>query len=165
MQILLWQDVEKLGKRGDIVAVADGYARNYLLPRKMASRPTPQAHRDMELEKKRVVKRQAKLVEDLKTIAATVSRESVTIEVNTNEEGHLYGSVTPATIAEAYAPMGVKVDPSWIHLDDPIKSTGVYQVKIRIREDIETTAKVWVVQSKDVKKPKTGEKESSPAGE
>lgn len=149
MKVLLWKDVDHLGTRGTVVDVKNGYARNYLIPRKMAASPTPSAYKELELEKKRTVKRTAKRMEDLKTWAAQIEKESVTITVKTNEEGHLYGSVTGATIAEAYEKLGVKVEAAWIAIDEPIKTVGVYQVKIKLHQDLEVVAKVWVVQEKD----------------
>ena len=97
MKVLLWQDVDKLGKRGETVVVKDGFARNYLFPRKLASIPTLSMQKEFELAKRRVVKQEAALITDAKAVAEKLAGvTSVSIEVNTNEEGLLYGAVSPA---------------------------------------------------------------------
>ena len=102
MKVLLWQDVDKLGKRGETVVVKDGFARNYLFPRKLASIPTPAMHKEFELAKRRTVKQEAALIVDAKAVAEKLAGvTSVSIEVNTNEEGLLYGAVSPSMVADA----------------------------------------------------------------
>ena len=90
MKILLWQDVDKLGKRGEVVEVREGYARNFIFPRRLGSKPTPSMYKEFELEKRRVAKQEAVLVSESKAVAEKLGGvTSVSIEVNTNEEGHL----------------------------------------------------------------------------
>src|SRR6185295_3265366 len=111
MKILLWQDVDKLGKRGETVDVKEGFARNYLFPRKLASIPTPSMHKEFELAKRRSVKQEATFITDAKAVAEKLAGvTSVSIEVNTNEEGQLYGAVTPSMVVEALKDQGIKVD-------------------------------------------------------
>src|SRR5881397_3849866 len=117
MKVLLWNDVEKLGRRGEIVEVKDGYARNFLIPRRLASKPTPSMYKEFELEKRRVAKVEAKLVADAKQVSDRLAQiPSVSIEVNANEEGHLYGSVTPTMVAEALKDHQLKVEPKAVEI-------------------------------------------------
>ncbi|MBI2932200.1 MAG: 50S ribosomal protein L9 [Planctomycetes bacterium] len=168
MKILLWTDIEKLGKRGEIVDVRDGYARNYLFPRRLASKPTPGMYKEFELEKRRQAKADAKLVSDAKQVAEKIAEVgSVSIEVNTNEEGHLYGSVTPTMISEALRDKGMKVEPKTVEITDQIKQIGTYEVTINLHRDVKPVLKVWVLSSKPLAAPKEGapaepQKESSP---
>lgn len=164
MKVLLWKDVEKVGNRGDVVDVAGGYARNYLLPQKIASLPTEKGKRDLELEKKHAAKQEAKTISDVKALAERFGKESVTIEVKTNEEGNLYGSVTPAMVADAYKEQGLAATPEMFVLDEHIKTAGVYTVKVKLPKEVEATAKVWVVQSREKTDTKS-DKETAPAQE
>jgi len=149
MKVLLWNDVEKLGRRGEIVEVKDGYARNYLIPRRMASKPTPSMYKEFELEKRRLAKVEAKLIADAKVIAERLEGiPSVSIEVNANEEGHLYGSVTPTMIAEALKDHQLKVEPKAVEIAEPIKQLGTYEVSINLHRDVKPKLKVWVLSSK-----------------
>ncbi|MBI4565909.1 MAG: 50S ribosomal protein L9 [Planctomycetes bacterium] len=162
MKILLWHDLEKVGKRGEIVEVRDGYARNYLFPRRLASKPTPTMYKEFELEKRRQAKLEAKLIADAKLIAEKVEQlTSVSIEVNTNEEGRLYGSVTPTMIAEVLKDQQLKVEPKTIEIAEPIKQVGTYEVTIDLHRDVKPKLKLWVLSSKTPASP--GEKSDAPA--
>lgn len=151
MQVLLWEDVVKLGKRGAVVDVSDGFARNYLLPRKIASVATPAMHKELEKAKVRLEEKEKKVALTFKELAEQIEKTSITMEVNTNEEGKLYGSVTPTMIADAFKENNVTVDAKLIDIQSPIKDVGVYEVKIKLFKDIEAVAKVWVVASKESK--------------
>jgi large subunit ribosomal protein L9 len=149
MKVLLWNDVEKLGRRGEIVEVKDGYARNYLIPRRLASKPTPSMYKEFELEKRRQGKVEAKLIADASQIAEKLaSIASVSIEVNTNEEGHLYGSVTPTMIAEALKDQQLKVEPKAIEIAEPIKQVGTFEVVVNLHREVKPKLKVWVLSTK-----------------
>ncbi len=156
MKVLLWQDVEKLGKRGEIVDVRDGYARNYLLPRRMA-REFVEARRDslmkeFEIAKRRQGKQDAKLASDAKEVAEKLAGvTSVSIEVNTNEQGLLYGAVTPSMIADALRDQGLKVEAKAIEIAEPIKQVGTYEVAVNLHREVKPTLKVWVLSTKAVK--------------
>lgn len=166
MKILLWQDVEKVGKRGEVVTVKDGFARNFLIPRRLASKPTPGMYKQFELEKRRQAKIDAKLISDANQVAEKLKAvPSISIEVNTNEEGHLYGSVTPTMIAEALKDQGLKIEPKAIELPEAIKNVGTYEATIRLHREVHPTLKVWVLSSKAVKPegaPETKEPEKAP---
>ena len=152
MKVLLWQDVDKLGKRGETVDVKEGFARNFLFPRKLASIPTPSMHKEFELAKRRSVKQEAALITDAKAVAEKLAGvTSVSIEVNTNEEGHLYGAVTPSMVAEALKDQGLKVEAKAIEITEPIKQVGTYEVTVNLHRDVQPKLKVWVLSTKAVK--------------
>ncbi len=163
MKVLLWQDVEKLGKRGDVVDVRDGYARNFLLPRRLASVPTPPMYKEFELEKRRQAKQEAALVSGAREIAEKLSRiTSVSIEVNTNDEGHLYGAVSPTMVADALRDQGLKVEPRQVEIAEPIKQVGTYEVTVALHREVRPAVKVWVLSTKAVK-PETSRSEEKKA--
>ena len=160
MKVLLWQDIDKLGLRGQEVDVRDGFARNYLFPHRLASKPSPSMRKEFELEKRRQAKVDVKLIADANLIAEKVKTiPSISIEVNTNEEGHLYGSVTPTMIADALKNHGLKVEPKLIHIAEPIKSVGTFEVQVRLQREVSPSIKVWVLSTKEVK-PDGGEKKA-----
>ncbi len=155
MKILLWNDVDKLGKRGEVVNVKDGYARNYLFPRKLASKDNVSMRKELELAKRRASKQEAQLVVEAKEVAEKLVKvPSVTVEVNANAEGHLYGTVTPTMIAEALkGEQGLKVEPKCIEIVEPIKQIGTYDVEVALHRDVKHKLKVWVITTKAVKLP------------
>ncbi len=149
MKVMLWKDMDKLGKRGEVVDVRDGYARNFLLPRKLASLQTEGAKREFEIEKRRQSKADAKLIIDAKAVAEKlVEVASISIEVNTNESGQLYGSVTPSMITEALRDKGLKVEAKAVEISEAIKQTGTYEVEINLHRDVKPKLKVWVLSTK-----------------
>lgn len=149
MKVLLWSDIEKLGKRGEIIDVRDGYARNYLIPRRLASKPTPTMYKEFELEKRRQAKAEAKLISDAALVAEKlVEIASISLEVNTNEEGHLYGSVTPSMLSETLRDKGLKVEPKSIEIAEPIKQTGTYEITVHLHREVKPKLKLWVLSSK-----------------
>jgi large subunit ribosomal protein L9 len=163
MKILLWQDVEKLGKRGETVDVRDGFARNFLFPRKLASIPTPSMQKEFELAKRRTVKQEASFITDAKAVAEKLAGvTSVSIEVNTNEEGLLYGAVSPSMVADALKDQGLKVEAKAIEIAEPIKKVGTYEVIVTLHREVKPTLKVWVLSTKAVKPtdPKAGDAKS-----
>jgi large subunit ribosomal protein L9 len=156
MKVLLWKDVDKLGNRGELVEVKDGFARNFLFPRKLATKPTPSMYKEFELAKRRTVKQDAALVSDAKQVAEKLSGvTSVSIEVNTNEEGHLYGAVTPSMIADALRDQGLKVEARVIEIPEPIKQVGTYEVVVNLHREVKSTLKVWVLSTKAVTEKKS----------
>lgn len=161
MKVLLWQDIDNLGKRGEVVQVKPGYARNYLLPHRLASEPTPSMYKEFELEKRRQAKKEKQIVTEAEAVAAKLQEiSSVTVEVNTNEEGQLYGSVSPTMISEALRDQKLKVEPKWIEIAEPIKQVGVYEILVRVYKEVCPKVKIWVVSSKTLQaiSPVKGEK-------
>lgn len=145
-EIILMSGVEGLGAEGDVVKVADGYARNYLLPRKLAAEVTDATRR--QIEKKRV-EREASQEEHLKetrALAARIEAASCTIPVKAGESGKMFGSVGTADIADALKEQGIEIERNRIELDDPIRELGVFSVPVKLNPQVETTLKVWVVE-------------------
>lgn len=145
MQIVLKEDIDKLGRRGDVVKVAEGYARNYLLPLGKALPATPGNLKSIEREKRRYVQVKMKEKEENESLARRIQALSLTLVRKVGESDVLYGSVTSSDIAEALAKEGVVVDRRRIQLAEPIKSLGIYTVPIRLHPEVTADAKVWVV--------------------
>ncbi len=146
MEILLLKDVDKLGTEGDIVQVADGYARNYLLPKGIAIVATKDK---IVLQKKLKQRRQQKIekeLEEAKVLAEKISTISCTIPVKVGEDDKLFGSVTAADIARLLKEdEGIEIDKKNIMLVNPIKSLGVYAIDIKVHPDVKGTMKLWVI--------------------
>jgi large subunit ribosomal protein L9 len=145
MEVILREHVDNLGRRGEIVKVADGYARNFLLPRKLALLATAGNKKQIERER---VKFDAKELEEQKVAEAVVARlAGVEIEIarKVGETEALYGSVTSADIAEALAAKGFELDRRKLHLPEPIKKLGEYEVPLKLHREVTTKVKVRVV--------------------
>ena len=148
MELLLKQNIEHLGRTGDVVDVKPGYARNYLLPRGLAVMVTKSNVAEIEHARALAMVEENQRIAGLKTMAAKLGEASVTIEGKANEEGHLFGSVTAAQIAAALREKDVHVDDKQIRLEQPLKEIGVYDVTVHLHASVEATVKVWVVQQK-----------------
>jgi len=144
MQIILQEDVEKLGTRGQVVEVAAGYARNFLLPRKLAIAATPSNLKRLEKIRSVLDKRTATEREGAQKQADVLAAASVTLARKAGENDQLFGSVTTADIAEALAAQGYQVDKRKIELREPIKLIGEYQVTAKLHHDVTATIKVVV---------------------
>lgn len=145
MELLLKKNVDKLGRVGDVVKVKNGYARNYLLPRGLATYVSPN---NLKLIEKEKIKMELQLKEErerLQGILDKISEASCTIPVKANEEGRLFGSVTSANIAEALAKEGYPVEEEMIKLDSPIKVCGTFDVTIALNVEMQVKCKVSVV--------------------
>lgn len=151
-QLVLTEDVAHLGKQGDVVEVRPGYARNYLLPRGLATIPTPHNLRLLERYKIRVRQAREARIADLKNLAEQLQKmPGVAIEVNATEEGHLYGSVGPAEISKALKSKALPVEPEMVRLDGTIKETGLFAVKLNLGFEIESEVKVAVMKAQEKK--------------
>ncbi|MCD5397381.1 50S ribosomal protein L9 [candidate division NPL-UPA2 bacterium] len=145
MKIMLRENQGRLGKRGEVVEVAPGYARNFLLPRGFAFEATPKNMKLFEEEKKIEVIRKRKEEDEVKELSRRLSKVSCTIAVETGEDEKLYGSVTSLDIAEALAREGIEVDKRKIILEEPIKSPGIYHIPVKFHPQVTAEVKVWVV--------------------
>lgn len=145
MQIILREDVPHLGKSGELVSVKDGYGRNFLLPRKLAVLASEQNKRQLEHERAVIVARQAKLRAGAEASAKSLSGVAVKIARKVGEQDKLFGSVTVLDIAEALAAAKQNVDRRSIHLPEPIKALGSYEVEVRLHRDVIAKVKVNVV--------------------
>ncbi|HUN65562.1 MAG TPA: 50S ribosomal protein L9 [Bacteroidota bacterium] len=146
MKIILRQDFGKLGTIGDIVEVKDGYARNYLLPRKIGYPASPGSIRALEEEKKQHQNREKKELHQAEKMAAELEKVSVTLKVKVGEDEKLFGSVTAQMIADALKEKGLSLDKRTIELEEPIKALGIYTVNVQLFKSVTGKVKVWVVQ-------------------
>jgi large subunit ribosomal protein L9 len=145
-EVLLMADVENVGSEGDVVTVADGFARNYLFPRKLAAPVTGATRRRLEkIRRDRESARQAALGA-AKDLAARLAAVSCTVPVKVGKEDKLYGSVTAGDVAGKLAAQGFAVDRQQVALDEPIRELGAFNVKIRLHPEVEASVKVWVVE-------------------
>jgi large subunit ribosomal protein L9 len=145
VDVLLAEDVETLGKQGDIVRVKPGYARNFLLPNGLATIATEHNKRMVQRHQLRVAELQKQRLKQLKQLADNVSKYSVTLEANANKEGHLYGSVVANDISGALKSASYAVEPDHVMLEGPLKELGMYTIKISLDPEVQTEVKVWVV--------------------
>ncbi len=145
MKILLKKDIEKLGNSGDVVVVANGYARNYLLPKKFAAIVTPGNVKQIKLQRKKQEEKHREEMEKLQALANEISNVSCTITVKTNEEGKLFGSVTAQHIANAISEKGYHVDENMIVLETAIKKCDLYNVTVVLHPEVKSQCRVWVV--------------------
>lgn len=145
MKVILRADVEKLGKRGDVVKVANGYARNYLLPKGLALQETPENLKIIEEHKILLAVKQVKEKAEAEDIADKLKQVSLTIVKKVGENEVLYGSVTTLEIAELLKKEGIDIDRRKIEMVDSIKTTGIFNVPIKIHAEVTAEIKVWVV--------------------
>jgi large subunit ribosomal protein L9 len=145
MEVILRETVDNLGKRGEIVKVADGYARNYLLPRKLALPATEGNKRHVERERKIVEVRESQEKEQAEAIAARISGVDITIPRRVGETEALYGSVTGADIAEYLKTKGFEIDRRKLILPEPIKMIGEHDVPLKLHREVTVPLKVKVV--------------------
>lgn len=146
MQVILTQDVEKIGQRGDIVDVSRGYVRNFLVPRNLAEVATPAKMEEARRQMEESAERDRRLAERAEEIAETLNKSVITIEARTGEDERIFGSVTAANIAGAIEQArGIHLDRRKIRLQDPIRSLGTHQVPVQVHGDIEANVKVIVV--------------------
>jgi large subunit ribosomal protein L9 len=145
MKVLLTQEVEGLGQAGQIKEVAEGYARNFLLPRKLAVPATSGAVKEQQQRQAAEDKRQAKIDEELRGVAQKLSQARVTIQSKAGEEGKLYGSVTTNDVAEAIEKqLGQTVDKRKIEIEEPIRHTGEYKVPVKFSKNVAASITVVV---------------------
>jgi len=144
MEVILLENIEKLGSRGQVVKVADGYGRNYLLPKRLAVAATLQNRKLMEHQRVRFLKLEAKEKGDAQDLATLLQGVSVTLTRKSGEKGTLFGSVTGIDIAEKLALQGYNIDRRKIVLDSPLKVLGEYDVPIKLHREVTASIKVRV---------------------
>ena len=146
MQVILKQDVDKVGRRGEIIDVSRGYVRNFLVPRGLAEMATPGKLEEVRHEMEEAEERDRRMAEKASEIAEILNKSVITIEARTGEDERLFGSVTAANIASAIErARDVRIDRRRVRLDEPIKSLGTHQVLIQVHGDVEANVKVIVV--------------------
>lgn len=145
MKVILREDVEKLGKAGDVVKVADGYGRNYLIPRALAVPANVRNLKSLEHDRRVIEARAKKSHKTAESLASRLASVSLTIPAKAGEEGKLFGAITSRDIAEALEKAGAAVDRKNVLLADPIKQLGDYKVKIKAGTDLHPEISVRVV--------------------
>lgn len=145
MQVILKQHIEKIGQAGDLINVAPGFARNYLLPKKLAVLADAKSIKALEHQQRLKQAIKEKHLRDCEKLARSIEGLSLTIIRKAGENDRLFGSVTNMDIEEALAHEGVHIDRKRIMLNEPIKSLGIYTVSIRLHQEVNANLKVWVV--------------------
>lgn len=147
VQLIMLEDVANLGKIGELVSVSAGYARNYLVPRKLATTATPGAVRQLEAKKKRVQELYAANKAAAQAVATKLATVSINIPVQAAEDEKLFGSVSAHQIAEQLVLLEFAIERNQVLLAEPIKQLGVYDVEVQLHPEVKTTIKVWVVKA------------------
>jgi len=145
VRVLLREDLEHLGRRGDVVKVAPGYARNYLLPKRLAVSVTPGNMKRIDQEQRSLKVRRDREKRTAEDLARRIAEVSCTIVKKVGENDILYGAVTTQEIGQVLEKEGIELDRRRILLDEPIKALGVYTVPIRVHPEVTADLKVWVV--------------------
>ena len=145
MEVILREDIDKLGTRGQVVKVSPGYARNFLLPKRMAVAATEANKKIVEQERQAHLRKEAKAKGEAEELGKLMGAVSVTIAQKAGEADQLFGSVTSGNIADALAGQGYAVEKKKIQLDEPIKQLGEYKVPVRLHKDVTVEVTVNVV--------------------
>jgi large subunit ribosomal protein L9 len=147
VKIILVKDVDGVGRAGETVDVADGYARNYLVPKGFAMRATESNMAILDHERKLLELRKAKAVKVAKDLARRIKKLSCTIPKQVGENEKIFGSVTAMDIVKALAAEGIEIDKRQVVLEEPIRTLGIYPVLIRVHPEVDARLKVWVVKA------------------
>lgn len=145
MEVILREDIEKLGHRGQVVKVAPGYARNFLLPKKLAVAATDANKKIVEQERDAYLRREAKAKNEAEDLARMLANVTITISQRAGDEGHLFGSVTSKDIADGLERQNYTIDRRKVLLDEPIKNVGEYKVPVRLHREVTAELNVNVV--------------------
>lgn len=144
MEVILKEDVNNLGQRGDVVKVAEGYGRNFLLPKKLAMEATPANKAVITQMKSAVVRRSAKEKGEAESLVKLLDAVSLSFERKVGENDHLFGSVTSSDIAQQLEAKGFNIDRRKVHLDEPLKSLGEFLIPVKLHRDVTAHLKVEV---------------------
>lgn len=145
IELLLIQNVDNVGKQGEVIEVRPGHANNFLLPQGLAIVATEHHKRMVEKHKAKLKEIEKSRLSGLQALADNIAQQSITIEANANDEGHLYGSVGAPEIVGALKANEVTVTEDQVRLQGPLKELGLYTVKVHLHQEIECDLKVWVV--------------------
>ncbi|WP_066713300.1 50S ribosomal protein L9 [Clostridium sp. Marseille-P299] len=145
MEVILTQDVKALGKKGEVVKVSDGYARNFILPKKLGLEATPKNMNDLKLQKAAEAKRQQEILEEAQSLAKEIEAKSIQLKIKTGEGGRTFGSISTKEIAVALKEqLGFDIDKKKLQLNDPIKNMGTFTVPIKLHPKVTAELKVRV---------------------
>ncbi len=145
MEVILREEIEKLGRRGDVVKVAAGYARNYLLPKRLAVAANESNKKIVEQEKQAYLRRESKEIGDANDLAKMMGSVEVTIAQKAGENDQLFGSVTAQDIVAALEKAGYTIDRKKVNLEEPIKALGDYKVTVRLHREVSVELPVHVI--------------------
>ena len=146
-ELILLEDVEDLGRAGETVMVAAGFARNYLLPKGLAAKVTPGARRRLAARIERIEAQRQSDLEAAQALAAKLAETELTLPMQAGDDGRLFGSVNPHIVAEKLAEAGLEVEPRRIRIKEPIKELGVFNLDLHLHTEVDATLKVWVVRA------------------
>lgn len=145
MEVILREDIEKLGNRGQVVKVAEGYARNFLLPKRLAVAATSANKKIVDQERESYLRREAKVKSEAEDLSKLMGGVVLTIARKAGDEGHLFGSVTAQDIVDALAGQNYTIERRKIQLDDPIKNIGEYKVPVKLHREVTSNVTLNVV--------------------
>jgi len=145
MKIILRETLENLGEIGDVVEVKDGYARNYLIPRKLAYEANTRNLNQLEVQKKQLDRKIEKDKLNAEKLRDELEKVSLTIQMKVGEDGKLFGSVTTQMIADELKDKGFDIDRKKIVIPEPIKALGIYTIEMKLHKEVEAKVKVWTV--------------------
>ncbi len=145
MEVILVKDVDKVGRAGAVVKVKDGFARNLLLPKKLAIEVTPGNLKRLEQEKQKILQESEKKKQEAILLKERLDNLSLTISATAQDEKSLYGSVTAQDISNALKDEGIEIEKSLIILDEPIKSLGIYEISVKLHPEVPAKVKTWIV--------------------
>jgi len=144
MEVILRETIDNLGRAGQVVKVADGYARNYLLPKKLAYIASPGNLKVIEAERQSLLRKEAKQKDDAEKLQQILDKVEITVRRKVGEQDALYGSVTNSDVAEALERKGFQIEKRKIHMDDHIKTLGEFSIPIRLFKDVTAHVKLKV---------------------
>jgi large subunit ribosomal protein L9 len=147
MKVILREDVDTLGRMGDLVNVSDGYARNFLIPKRKAVEATTKSVKVVEHEKRLIADKARKIKKEFETLAERINGMPITISVQVGEEGKLFGSVTNKDIAEALSKEGIEIDKRKIQLESPLKEVGSFSIPIQVYHDVKAHLKLTLIKA------------------
>lgn len=159
MEVILREDIQELGSKGDIVTVKDGYARNYLLPQKLALLATTGTRKQVVEMKAAAARKDASQKSAAETLAEQMSAVELTFTVKAGESDQLFGSVTSMDIAEALEAKGFSIDRRKVELAEPIRTLGEYTVPVRIHREVAASVKLQVVREEGEQEGQAGQEE------
>ena len=145
MQVILLKDVEKVGKEGDRIKVKDGFARNFLFPKKFAIPSTKGAVKIIEARRKKIARDAEKLKKSAEELARKIKQLSLTITAESGVDDALFGSITPEAIMKHLRAEGIQLDKKEITIKEPIKKLGIYNVEVKLHPEVKENLRVWVV--------------------
>ena len=149
MEVILLEDVKSVGKKGEIVKVSDGYARNFILPKKLGVEKTAKTLNDLKLAKAAEEKKQKEILEEAQALAKAIEEKSITLSIKSGEGGRTFGSVSTKEIAKAAADqLKLEIDKKKMVLPEPIRSLGVTEVPIKLHKDVTGVLRVKVIEAK-----------------